>query len=88
VKPLKDQQTQLVNQYKKILLNAPGIEIYDIDKIIAVNAAQLRAKYGLRTPDALQIATSLELKANYFLTNDTRLKTVSEIQCVTLSDLQ
>lgn len=88
VKPLKDGQTHLVSQYKKILLNAAGIEIYDIDNLIAIKAAELRAKYALRTPDAMQIATALECKADVFLTNDTRLKTVSEIRSVTLLDLK
>jgi len=87
VKPLKDGQSQLVSQYKSILLSASGIEIYEIDSIIAVKAAELRAKYNLRTPDALQIATAIEFKAHYFLTNDTRLKSVIEIQSVTLAEL-
>jgi predicted nucleic acid-binding protein len=54
---------------------------------IAVKAAELRAKYNLRAPDALQLATAIENRANYFLTNDTRLRSVKEIQSVTLAEL-
>ena len=50
--------------------------------------AEMRAKYNLRTPDALQLSVAIEHKADYFLTNDTRLKAVTEIQSVILSDLQ
>ncbi|HTJ13602.1 MAG TPA: type II toxin-antitoxin system VapC family toxin [Dinghuibacter sp.] len=88
VKPIREGYAHLVGQYREILLNAPGIEIYEIDTNIAIRAAELRAKYGLRTPDALQIATALEFSADYFLTNDTRLRVVSEIRSVTLPDLQ
>ncbi len=87
VKPLKEGKPKLVAQYKRILLNSPGIKIFEISNEIAEQAALLRAKYNLRTPDALQIATSLVYKADYFLTNDHRLNTVSEIATVTLLDL-
>ena len=33
-------------------------------------AALLRAKYGLRTPDAIQLATAQEAGASSFVTND------------------
>jgi predicted nucleic acid-binding protein len=88
VKPLRDGQAGLVNQYKHILLRAPGIEIYDIDNNIAAKAAELRATYSLRTPDALQLAAAIELKTDYFLTNDVRLRSVREMQSITLSELQ
>lgn len=55
---------------------------------MAETAAQLRAKYGLKTPDALQIATALEHHADYFLTNDHRLNSVTEINVITLLDIQ
>jgi predicted nucleic acid-binding protein len=88
VKPLKEVKPKLVTQYKKILLNAEGIQIFEISNQIAERAAELRAKYGLRTPDALQIATALEYASDYFLTNDHRLNSITEITIVTLIDLQ
>lgn len=57
------------------------------DGSIAVNAAGIRAKYNSRTPDALQVATAIEYKADYFFTNDLRLKAISEIEVITLADL-
>jgi predicted nucleic acid-binding protein len=88
VKPLKEGKSKLVTQYKTILLNAEGIQIFEISNEVAERAAQLRAKYGLRTPDALQIATALEYRADYFLTNDHRLNSVTEISTVTLLEMQ
>ncbi|MCO5248162.1 MAG: PIN domain-containing protein [Chitinophagales bacterium] len=73
--------------YKNILTTAPSIELYDVSSKVADQAAQLRAKYNLRTPDSIQLATCLEVGADYFLTNDHRLKIVSEIDVITMNDL-
>ena len=88
VKPLREGQTGIAKQYRDILTTAPGIEIIDITAAIAEQAAQLRAKYNLRTPDAIQLATAIEVGADYFLTNDNRLKMVSETTVVTVPELQ
>lgn len=50
-----------------------------MDKDIATLAAKLRAKYKIKTPDAIFIATGIAEKAEIFITNDTRLKIVNEI---------
>ena len=88
VKPLRDGQTAIAKQYRDILTTAPGIELFDVTSAIAEQAAQLRAKYNLRTPDAIQLATSIELGADYFLTNDNRLKIVIETTVVAVGELQ
>jgi predicted nucleic acid-binding protein len=40
---------------------------------IAEEAARLRAKHNLRTPDSIQIATAINAGAMSFLTNDAQL---------------
>lgn len=88
VKPLRDGHVAIANQYRDILTLAPGIELYDVTSSIAESAAQLRARYSLRTPDAIQLATCIELGADYFLTNDNRLKAIREVKVVTLAEIQ
>lgn len=88
VKPLREGQATIAKQYKDILTSAKGIEITNVTAAIAEQAAFLRAKYNLRTPDAIQLATAIELRADYFLTNDSRLKSVSEIIVVTVPELR
>ena len=66
VKPLRDGQSGLADKYKNILTKAAGIEIFDITIDLAAKAAELRAKYNLRTPDAIQIATAIDNKVAYF----------------------
>ena len=87
VKPTKDGEANIVEQYKTILTNAEGIDIFDITSLIAIKAAELRAKYNIRTPDALQIATAVVYEADYFLTNDFRLKNITETNLLTIAEL-
>jgi len=88
VKPLREGQTAIAKQYRNILTTASGIEIFDVTSTIAENAANLRAKYNLKTADAIQLATCIEVTADYFLTNDNRLKMVGETNVVTVAELQ
>lgn len=74
----------IAEQYRDILTTAPGIELFDVTSAIAEQAAVLRAKYNVRTPDAIQLATCIE----YFLTNDNGLKAVSETIVVAVGELQ
>lgn len=88
VKPLREGQKAIAEQYRYILTTAPGIELFDVTSAIAEQAAQIRARYNIRTPDAIQLATCIELGADYFLTNDNRLKAVSETTIVAVGELQ
>ena len=88
VKPLREGHKAIAEQYRDILTTAPGIELFDVTSAIAEGAAQLRAKYNIRTPDAIQLATCMELGADYLLTNDNRLKAVSEVNVVAVGELQ
>jgi predicted nucleic acid-binding protein len=54
---------------------------------IAEQSADLRARYNLRTPDALQIAATLSVGCQAFLTNDKKLSNVTELQVIVLDDL-
>lgn len=48
--------------------------ILDVNRQIAMLAAKLRAEYsGLRTPDAIHLASALESGAKVFITTDKRL---------------
>lgn len=88
VKPLREGQKVIAEQYRDILTTAPGIELFDVTSAIAEQAALLRAKYNIRTPDAIQLATCIEVGADYFLTNDNRLKAVSETKVIAVGELQ
>jgi predicted nucleic acid-binding protein len=85
VKPLREGRLDLVDQYKTILTGQ--LEMVPIDEAVSVKAAQLRAKYGFRTPDAIQLASVIQKKGDVFITNDRGLKNVKEIKILTLEEI-
>ncbi len=87
VHPMRANEHQLVEEYQNILCNSPSIDIIDLTIETAIKAAALRAKYGLKTPDSIQVATALMATANYFLTNDIRLKSINEIEILILDQI-
>lgn len=86
VHPLRDGNKKLAGRYKEILLSSNGLLTYEVSHEISERAALLRAKYGLRTPDAIQLATALVAKADCFLTNDPALKKVKDVKVIVLDD--
>ena len=84
VQPIKLGRKDLVDQYSQILMNSSHIEIFNIDIGVAKKAAELRAKYCIKTPDSIQIATGIIHGSEVFLTNDKDLMRITEITVLTL----
>jgi len=87
VYPLRQGNTVLAQQYRDILLNSQGLTTIEVFPDIAENAAQLRADYNLRTPDAIQMATAIRGGASLFLTNDARLPSLPRLSVLVLEQL-
>ncbi len=87
VKPKKKNNLLLTERYKLLFETFPNLQVKEINENIADIASSLRANYNINTPDAIQIATSLESKADIFITNDATLKKVSEIKVLLLSEM-
>jgi len=88
IHPLRQGDIRLSDKYRTLLLNSSNFETRSIDATIADQAADLRARYGLRTPDALQIATALAAGCDAFLTNDARLQRVTELRVLVLDEIE
>ena len=63
-------------QLAETLRSIPNLYWIDLDARLASAAARLRAAYGLRTPDAVHVATALSVKADWIVTNDKGLRRV------------
>jgi predicted nucleic acid-binding protein len=74
--PLRANNSTFVSAYEAILQDSVGFQLVPIDAPIARLSAELRAKYALKTPDAIQIATAIYMNCQAFLTNDLGLKHV------------
>lgn len=55
---------------------------------VGQQAAELRVLYNLKLPDALQIAVAMTAGCEAFLTNDARLKRVSELRLLVLGEFE
>ncbi len=86
--PYRQQSSQLVQQYKDILLSSEHLVTLPLSADIAERAAWLRADRNVSTPDAIQLATALYAKAVFFLTNDARLPSMRNLRLLTLDNLK
>jgi predicted nucleic acid-binding protein len=74
VQPFAAGQKDRIATMERFLFSLPNTEIKSPDYPIALEAARLRSKYRIRTPDALLIATSMNEKTDAFITNDADLR--------------
>ena len=88
IHPLRQGNPRLGDEYRSLLLTSGDFQTLPIDAAVAEQAADLRARYGLRTPDALQIATALAAGCAALLTNDARLQRVTELRVLVLDELE
>ncbi len=79
VRPWQLGRELAAREYEAVLVHFPNLSIVDVDRNVARAAAQLRAKYNVAPPDALQVAASLNFGAKAFLTNDKRLSRLQEL---------
>jgi predicted nucleic acid-binding protein len=86
VHPLRNNNKELASEYRDILLNSK-LMTSEVSSAIAEQAAQLRASYNLRAPDAIQIGAALNAGASHFFTNDVRLPEIPSIQILSLDAL-
>ena len=86
--PKRQGQTQIETNYRDLLCYGRNFSLLPIDVATADQAADLRARYQLRTPDALQLAAALAVGCQAFLTNDTTLRRVTELRVLVLDDLE
>lgn len=87
VKPVELGDEKRAKQFSEFLTQGKGLTLLEITDAMAEKAGRLRGKYpSLKTVDAVQIAAALQSGAKAFLTNDRRLKTVTEIKVFVLED--
>lgn len=86
VHPLRTGNEALAEKYREILLSSESLTTFEIFHEVSEMASRLRAKYSMKTPDAIQIAVGTLYGATKFLTNDPDLRRVSEIKILLLDD--
>jgi predicted nucleic acid-binding protein len=69
VKPMRDGNAQLLSTYDSFFARS-SLAVIEIGVAIVDRATELRAKYGLKTPDSIHAATAMEEHADLILTGD------------------
>ena len=87
VVPYRAGNLPLADRYEALLTRSRGLQLVEIDRAQLRSAAQLRALYQLRTPDALQLAAALTSQCAVFLTNDRRMPRLPNLRVLQLNDL-
>ncbi len=87
VRPLQLGRQDVADDYEVLLDYFPHLELIPISREILLDAAALRARQKLRTPDSIQLATGLRAGATLAITNDKLWQSVPLIETALLSDL-
>ena len=86
VQPYKQNNDELVNQFYALLTTYPNLRWIGLTTTIADTGARLRAKYNIKTPDAILLATALTAGATGFIGNDNKMKGITELDVLILND--
>jgi predicted nucleic acid-binding protein len=78
VGPLKARNTVLLEKYDGLFARS-DIFVQPLSARVCDLAASLRADFGVKTPDALNLASALDSGCQIFLTHDARLQAFSKL---------
>jgi predicted nucleic acid-binding protein len=85
VVPYRTGNRQLAERYERLLTRSRGVQIVDLTRDHLRAAAQLRAVTGIKTPDALHLASALAMGCRTFVTNDRRLPSLPGLKVIQVS---
>lgn len=88
IKPFQTGDNDLIEHYSRLLFWTNGLTMNPITRDVLEQAARLRGKYkSLRTPDAIHLASAMTRQCGAFVTNDAKLKIVSELPVIILHEV-
>ena len=73
VGPLKAGDKMLATYYEEFLTTDDVLQVVPVDRVTLRETASIRARHGIRTPDAIHCATALGAECTVFLSSDARL---------------
>ena len=86
-RPEREGKHALAARYRQLLTGSEHLSIYPLNVLVADSAVMFRARYGLKTPDAIQLATAHVCGADLVVTNDRDWSRVSELTIVQVPEL-
>lgn len=77
--PLQHGDEILADRYYQTLTTASHWHVQGMDPALSFTAARIRARYGLKLPDAIQVATAIHTNSSALVTHDRDFSNVTEI---------
>lgn len=77
--PLQNNDEILADRYYQALTNGANWQIQAFDAPLSFTAARIRTRYGLKLPDAIQVATAIYSQSAALITHDRDFSNVTEI---------
>lgn len=87
VGPKKEKNEHLIEEYKFLLQTFPNLRMVSLEEETADIASSLRAEYNIKTPDAIQVASSILAGAKAFITNEPSLKKISQLDIIIMKEV-
>ena len=78
VKPIRASDASLLADYDAFF-NAPALLRFPLPEPVFERATEIRAQYGFKLGDSLNLATAVEHGCGLFLTNDVQLRRFPDI---------
>ena len=82
VQPKRQKNVRLERKYRALLTTFLSAPLINMDADVAILAADYRASFAFRTPDAIQVATAVHHGYDAFYTNDRRLTRCTDIDII------
>lgn len=86
VAPFRAGNGALAERYEAFLVRSRGLRLIELHRPLLRAAAQLRARFRVKTPDALQLAAALGTNCATYLTNDRALPSLPGLRILQLHD--
>ncbi len=86
--PKKQKDNRLVHKYRALLQEMLSEPMIELNQNIAETAAEIRATYGYKTPDSIQLASAVHTGSDIFYTNNLRLNQFHELKILTMKTEQ
>lgn len=86
VKPLQNSDAVLESAFRQLLTNSRELSLLPISRAVLESAGKLRAEHGIKTPDAIHLATAILAGCSFVVTNDSAWRKAAGISVVVLDD--
>lgn len=87
VKPIQNQDRILEATFRQIFTASRELQLVPITANVLERATQLRATFGIKTPDAIHAATALIYGCTLFITNDPGFRRVTDLKTAILQEI-